>query len=229
MAETLMAAVLVVWGRPGIAAPSSSDHETAAAREVLDQYLERGAGTPSDLRTPLAFKIDASLPRMHKHGIMHGLKLVTGTGRVIFTELNFVGDDLIKTAVIGRFLSAETKPPGAGEDLAIAARNYRFRYKGRSDYNGRPVLVFGLRPQRRRVGLFEGEIWLDSKTAQPLREWGQFTKSPSVFVSNINFVRDYVIAGEESRPRRIILKLRAAFAGAAELTMWLGEPENTSN
>jgi hypothetical protein len=224
-----MAAVLVVWGGRGIAAPVPNDHETAAARQILDQYLERGGGTPSDISTSLTFKIDASLPRMHKHGIMRGLKLVTGTGRVVYTQLNFVGDDLIKTAVIGRFLSAEAKPPAAGEDLAISARNYRFHYKGRSDYNDRPVLVFALRPQRWRVGLFEGEIWLDSKTARPLREWGRFTKSPSMFVSNINFVRDYVIAGEESRPRRIILKLRAAFAGAAELTMWLGEPENTSN
>ncbi len=198
----------------------------ADARRALQRYLERGGGAGGDGRA-VAFEIEAALPRMRKQGIMRGLKLVTNAGRVVYTQLNFVGDDLIKTAVIARFLSAEAKPPAASEDLAIAARNYRFHYQGEAEYNDRKALVFRLRPQRRRVGLFEGEIWLDAETAQPLRVWGQFIKSPTILISNITFVRDYVTEGTESRPRRIIMKLRAAFAGTAELTMWLGEPTDT--
>ena len=89
-------------------------------------------------------------------------------------------------------------------------------------------MVFRLTPKNRRVGMFRGELWLDEKTARPLREWGQFVKSPSVFLSNIYFVRDYVADDTGTRPRRILLKVHAAFVGPAELTMWLDEPQNGS-
>jgi hypothetical protein len=75
------------------------------------------------------------------------------------------------------------------------------------------------------VGLFKGELWIDAETARPLREWGEFVKSPSMFLRHIYVVRDY---DTDAAPhlRRMILRLQAAFAGPAELTMWLDEPRN---
>ena len=46
---------------------------------------------------------------MHKRGGMRGLKLVTAAGRVAYTQLNFVGDEIIKTALIARFLAVDSK------------------------------------------------------------------------------------------------------------------------
>ncbi|SPE23919.1 conserved hypothetical protein [Candidatus Sulfopaludibacter sp. SbA3] len=206
------------------AAAGWSSGKDDAAREVLDRYLgsaRESRGIDGEARQ---FVIDASLPRMHKQGGVRGLKLISGAGRVVFTELHFVGDDVIKRAVLARFLSAEANADPAGEDLGVTRRNYRFHYKGNADYNGRTAFVFRTVPTRRLAGLFRGELWLDAETARPLREWGQFVKSPSVFLSDIYFVRDYVPDGPESSPRRTILKLRVAFAGPVELTMWLDEP-----
>ncbi len=55
--------------------------------------------------------------------------------------------------------------------------------------------MFRVEPRRKRVGLFKGELWLDPSTALPLRGWGDFVKSPSIFVKRVRFVRDYTSTG----------------------------------
>lgn len=215
----------VITARHALAGTSIS--EKAAVQQVLERYLHEGE-TENGGGGQVSFEIDASLPKLKKHGMMRGLKVITGAGRVAFTQVYFVGDDLIRSSVIDRFLNAEARARAADEDLGVTAKNYRFRYKGRSNYNDRSVLVFRTEPKKTHIGLFTGELWLDVETARPLREWGKFVKSPSVFLSNISFVRDYTSDGARSRPLRIILKMSAAFAGPVELTMWLSQPRSVS-
>src|SRR5512133_2875792 len=75
------------------------DREKEAACAMLQRYLRdgdgvRGAARSGDAR--IAFEINASLPRLKKYGILRGLKLIAAAGPVAFTQLKFVGDDLIK-------------------------------------------------------------------------------------------------------------------------------------
>jgi hypothetical protein len=200
--------------------------ERAAAFQILQRYLSETESPSHHEDGSVSFEIDASLPKLKKHGIMRGLRLITGAGRVVFSQIHFVGDELIKTAVISRFLASQTAEGRNNADLAIADQNYRFRYAGDSSYNGRAAVVFRVEPRSRRVGLFRGELWIDRETARPLREWGEFVKSPSMFLSNIRFVRDYATSSLDSHPVRIILSLKAAFVGPAELTMWLSDPQH---
>ena len=123
--------------------------------------------------------------------------------------------------MIARFLSADTKLRIGGDTAEIAPKNCRFSYKGMADYDDRTAFVFATEPKRRRVGLFRGQVWIDAETARPLREWGEFVKSPSAFLSHVYFVRDYAAARTDPDARRIIIRLQAAFAGPVELTMWL--------
>jgi len=218
------AAALALFAGVGLA-PAASVNDAPSANRVLDRYLGgREVSGPAPGET-VSFEIDASLPKLKKHGIMSGLRGITAAGRVAFSQLHFVGDEIIQTAVIAKFLTAQAKEVGSAGDLAIDAHNYRFHYKGEGDYDGRPVAVFSTEPRKRRAGLFKGELWLDRETSRPLREWGEFVKSPSIFLRNIYFVCDYTPDAAESHPRRIILRLNAAFAGPAELTMWLSAPE----
>lgn len=220
---TVLSIALVAGGGAAGSRLDVSERESLAARQTLERYLGAESSRHLDRTVQTVFEIDAALPRLKKHGIMRGVKMVTGAGRVMFTQLHFVGDNLIKTAVIARFLAAETRDKGRGEDLGIAERNYRFHYKGSAGYNGRTALVFRLEPKQRRVGLLQGELWIDAETAEPLREWGELVKSPSALLSHINMVRDYAETGGRARPLRIIVKLKAAFVGPAELTMWLAD------
>jgi hypothetical protein len=220
-----------VFKAGAVAAPNAlapMPNEKTAAHEALERYLHNSATGGRDGGGQVTFEIDASLPKLKKHGIMRGLRVITVAGRVAFTQIHFVGDELVKSAVINRFLTAEARERRDEDDVGVSARNYRLRYKGRVSYNDRTVFVFRTEPRKRRVGLFTGELWLDSETARPLREWGEFIKSPSVFLSNISFVRDYVSDSRGSYPLRIILKMRAAFAGPVELTMWLSQVPGAS-
>jgi len=194
------------------------------ANDVLEAYLHRPQPGAAAQEEPVEFEIEASLPKLKRHGVMRGWKVIAAAGRVAYTKLQFAGDELVRTAVIARFLKADSEQAASGEDIAITKRSYRFHYVGACGYSGRTAIVFRAEPKRRGVGLFRGEIWIDAETARPLRDWGEFVKTPSVFLSRIRFVRDYDWSGPEPRPRRIILTMNAAFAGPVELTVWLNQP-----
>ena len=62
---------------------------------------------------------------------------------------------------------------------------------------------FQLSPRKKRVGLFKGDLWLDPKTAMPVRESGRFVKTPSIFLKRMEFVRTYELQNGVSIPQRV--------------------------
>lgn len=165
-------------------------------------------------------EIEASIPRLKKHGTMQAVRLVSGAGQAIYTQLRFSGDDMVKRDVIARYLSAEMRRRPGDETLALCTSNYRFRYSGTASYSGAPARVFRVEPRKKRAGLFKGELWLDPGTGLPFREWGDFVRSPSVFLKRIRFVRDYVLDGNRARVRRLILSAHVLIVGMVEMTVW---------
>jgi len=157
---------------------------------------------------------------LNKQGGMTGLKLVSYTGRVVYRGLRFTGDKLVKTAVIARFLSNDMNPAVRTADVAVSRQNYGFTYNKISDYNGLAAYVFLLKPRRKRVGLFRGELWLTADTAAPLRLWGDFVKSPSIFIRSFRFVQDYQTVTECAQPLRLVLTIRTRIAGTVEVLVW---------
>jgi hypothetical protein len=202
-----------------------SDPREAAAFQALDRYFRDARGRQAVAETAIPFRVDAELPKLHKRGVLRGIKVITNTGRIVYTQLHFVGDNLIRSAVIARFLSADTKLQTGGQAPEIAPDNYRLSYKGTVDYDRRTAFVFATEPKRKTVGLFKGELWIDAETARPLREWGELVKSPSVFLRHVYFVRDYASSAADLNVRRIMIRLQAAFAGPVELTMWLDQTD----
>jgi len=220
---------LMTPGLPAMPLPHSGKSNTrqAAAFQALGRYWRDTHSRPSTEETSIPFRIDAELPRLHKRGVLRGMKVITGAGRILYTQLHFVGDNVIRSAVIARFLSADTMLKTAGEAAEIAPDNYRLSYKGTADYDRRTAFVFVTQPKRKGAGLFKGELWIDTETARPLREWGELVKSPSAFLHHVYFVRDYTSSTMDPAVRRIIIRLQAAFAGPVELTMWLDKADNS--
>jgi hypothetical protein len=184
------------------------------ATERVDQVIE--------------VELDATISRLKKQGRMTGIKLITKAGGVAYRSLRFSGDVVIKTAVIARYLSAETRAAVHPEGLEISAANYRFAARGTAAYGDRTAYVYRVEPRRKKVGFFKGEVWLDSETSTPLREWGKFVKSPSIFVKGVTFVHDYVLTEGRSTPRRLILSARTLLVGMVDMTVWYrpGTPES---
>jgi hypothetical protein len=189
--------------------------------EALDRYLAR-TGDPQSACSDSVFtvQIDASMPTLRKQGSMSGVKLVSQTGQIIYRGLRFTGDKLVKTAVIARFLANDANPAGRTGDVAVSGQNYWFAYNKTSDYNGLTAYVFLLKPRRKRAGLFVGELWLTADTAAPLRLWGDFVKSPSIFVRSLRFVQDYHTVAGCSQPLRLLLTTGTRIAGTVEMVIW---------
>jgi hypothetical protein len=152
---------------------------------------------------------------------MVGLKVVSRTGQTVYRGLRFTGDKLVKTAVIARFLANDAKPPERGADTDVTRQNYSFVFDRTSTYNKLCAYVFRLKPTRKRIGLFKGELWLDATTAAPLRLWGDFVKSPSIFVRSFRFVQDYQRIGHCSQPLRLLLTVETRLVGKVEMAVWL--------
>ena len=190
--------------------------------EALSHYLARSRDQqPGCSDSAFTVRIDASLPALRKQGSMSGLRLISKTGRIVYRGLRFTGDNLIKTAVIARFLANDTNPPERADNVGVTQQNYSFTYAKTADYNGLTAYVFLLKPRRKRAGLFRGELWLTADTAAPLRLWGDLVKSPSIFVRSFRFVQDYQMVEECSQPLRLQVTARTRIAGTVEMVEWL--------
>ena len=190
--------------------------------EAVDQYLTvSGDRQPGCSDGVFAVHIDASLPNREKQGSMSGLKVVSRAGPTVYSGLQFTGDNLVKTAVIARFLANDVKPTERVAGIAVTRQNYSFAYSRRSEYNGIVAYVFRLTPMRKQTGLLRGELWLDAATAAPLRLWGDFVKSPSLFVRKIRVVQDYQSIGHCFQPLRLLVTAEAPIVGKVDMAVWL--------
>jgi len=63
-------------------------------------------------------------------------------------------------------------------------------------------------------------LWLDQATCMPVRETGKFVKSPSVFLKNIEFVREYEMRDGISYPKHIQSSVETRIGiGKAEISI----------
>jgi hypothetical protein len=125
----------------------------------------------------------------------------------------------VKTEVIANYLKAEVEAAQGQSKLSITPQNYKFKYKGTWDWNGRQIYVLHLSPREKKVGLFKGELWLDAETYMPVREQGSFVKSPSFMLKKMQFVRDYEIQNGVSIPQRTESRVETRFFGQVELNI----------
>jgi hypothetical protein len=200
---------------------AAAEPAATSPNEILENYTSAARSLQDSLRgASMEMDIEASLPRLKKTGRLHALRRISAIGRITYDALRFDGDNTIKNNVITRYLSAETQaaqPDKNSKSLAITPENYKFKYKGERELEGRKAHLFELSPRKKRVGLFKGELWIDAATYLPLREAGQFVKNPSIFLKKVEFVRDYDIVNDRAIPRQIRSTVDTRIVGKAEL------------
>ena len=197
------------------AAPATSPESIVESYETASQGQSEALHGAS-----MNVEIEASLPKLKKHGRLHALRRISKLGRITYDALHFEGDNTIKTHVIAHYLQAEVQAQEEGApSLAVTPANYKFKYKGAHDSGGRDVYVFHVTPRHKQVGFFKGEIWIDAETFLRVRESGRFVKTPSVFLKHIEFVREYDIQAGVAVPRQIRSTVETWLVGQAELTV----------
>jgi len=221
LGSRLPAAVLasMVLATPVSLCLGASEAESDESVEVLHRYLDATRTQQDTLRgVEMQVDIDAKLPKLEKQGRFRALRRISRLGLITYKALGFSGDSTVKNEVITRYLSAESQARDTGA-VAIAPANYKFKYKGVADREGREVAIFQITPRKKVVGLFKGELWLDRATGMPVRESGTFVKNPSVFLKKIEFVRDYEIHDGVAFPKHIESTVDTRLVGRAELSI----------
>lgn len=191
------------------------------AQDLLQRYFEavaRQADRTRDIRMEMDF--DARLLKLEKAGHLTGMRYIAKSGQVAFTIKSITGDDTVKKHVIARYLAGEQDNSTRQLDSGINDRNYKFKFKRVAETDGRRVHLYEISPRKKRVGLYKGELWIDEETALPVREAGQFVKSPSpIFLKKVSFTRTYLIVDSVALPTRIESLIETRIAGKAELVI----------
>jgi outer membrane lipoprotein-sorting protein len=183
---------------------------------IVEKYLEVTRTQKEAMRgVQMEVSLEARLPRLEKHGRLRALRTISKLGMITYKALGFSGDSMIKNQVIARYLDGESQT----RDIGITRANYKFKYKGQVQHDGRKVYVLQVTPRKKVVGLFRGELWLDAETAMPVREAGQFVKSPSMFLKKIEFVRDYQMQDGVAVPKHVESTANVRVLGRAELSI----------
>src|SRR5258708_2419779 len=215
-ARGLLAISLMASGFMFAAEPEASDPESEA---MLAKYLSATQEQKTALRgATMKVDINAEVPKLKKAGKLQALRSISKLGKITYHALEFIGDKSIKTEVIARFLTAETQAQ-TGPDISLTSTNYKFKGKGRQEYDGREVYVFQVTPKKKQVGLFKGELWIDTQTYVPIRESGRFVKSPSIFLKKIEFVRTYEVKDGVAVEKRLESKVETRIFGPVNMTI----------
>ena len=210
LATILAVASAAAWAEPA--------HDPSL--DLIGKYLSATEAQKEKLRgLQMEAQIEAKLPKLQKQGKLIALRVISQIGKISYVVRSFVGDGTIKKEVIARYLEAEQQAAEGPGTMGITPDNYKFKYKGSMSRDGRMVHILALTPREKRVGLFKGEIWLDTETYLPIRETGLFVKTPSVFLKKVEFTRDYQIRDGVAFPSHIESHVDARLVGKADLSI----------
>ncbi len=193
--------------------------EPAAADPILDYIQARAQQDKTPYTVDVT--ITASVPSLGKMGTFHATRRQDPNGRFTYEAIQFEGDRLIKTNVIARYLTAEIEAQEPEEKMAtqISPANYEFKLKSHEFVDGHEVLIYQVKPLKKRPGLFKGQIWIDAVTRQPLQEAGKLAKLPSIWLKEISFTREYTTAQGHAVPARIVSEIKTRIVGKAKVTV----------
>lgn len=120
---------------------------------------------------PIRVDIDASLPGLGKQAFMSAIRDTAPSERSQYKVLQLEGDPTVKREVIARYLSAQTQVDALPlSSTVITPANYKFRYIGSTQVFGTHLYVFQITPRKKRIGLIQGQIWIDPITGIAVHE-----------------------------------------------------------
>jgi len=206
----------------GILPSATADEEEISSSEVaeiISKYL-RAKSHDDELRgASMEVEISAQVPKLKESGTLRALRKISRVGQVTYRQIAFQGANFVKKEIIARYLNAEQQEQG-DQDIGITPANYKFKYKGQVPSQANtPAYVFQLTPRKKKVGLFKGEMWIDSKTYLPVFEKGRLVKNPSVFFKQVDFRRGFSIQNGLAVPSYLASTIDTRLVGKIEISI----------
>jgi hypothetical protein len=183
---------------------ATEEPAVAPGAAIVEQYCAATRGQDKLIQaSTMDVEIQASLPKLKKQGTLTALRRVSALGRITYEKLRFEGDGTVKKQLINRYLNAEAEvQQDPSLAVAVTPENNNFKYKGKTQLDGREAHLFEVSPKRKRQGVFRGQLWIDAATFLRVQESGYLVKSPSVMLKKVAFVRKYEIHNGISVPRQ---------------------------
>jgi hypothetical protein len=196
----------------------AADPEGGPGDAIVQHYVAAQGQAAVHKAASMDMDIDASLPRLKKQGRFHALRHISPIGLITYEKRLFEGDNTVRNQVILRYLNAEADAQ-RDPSPAVTPANYKFKYKGISELDGRPVHLFDVSPKKKAAGLFKGQLWIDAATYLRVQETGYLVKNPSIFLKKVAFQRRYEIRDGVSVPRDVQSVVDTRLVGKAEITI----------
>jgi hypothetical protein len=212
-----LALLIAVLAWPGCGAEHGTANDPAASA-VLERFLvSQGAAAGWPVET---IEIDASLPTLEKAGRLRAIRRLFSAGHPEYKVLEITGDATVKKQVIARYISADEQATTlAPSSVGVTPANYTIHYTGSVRVGDRLTYAYRMVPRKKREGLINGVLWLDSETGIAVRESGYLAKSPSIFVKRINLTREYELRNGTIGKRITHISVETRLIGRALLVI----------
>jgi hypothetical protein len=198
-----------------VAGPASS--ESLAFARYIASTKDRDPFTDSG---PVAVKIDASLPGLYKEASLLAVREIVETERSEYRIIQGEGDAIVAQEVIARyFLMQQQLESLPLSSVAITPANYKFHYKGEIGTGSALAYVYEITPRKKRDGLVQGRMWIDSTTGEPIMLAGRLIKAPVILPGKIEVVRNIELVEGNPRARVTHVSIETANAGRGELNI----------
>ncbi len=117
----------------------------------------------------------------------------TAPGTDTFAIASGAGSPFIRHHVFQRIIKDEEKRVKADSDpdSLISPKNYTFEIIGEDRIGSSECTVVHAIPKRKETDLFEGKIWIDERDFAIVKIVGHLSKSPSLWIKRVDFVRQY--------------------------------------
>jgi hypothetical protein len=200
---------------------SAAENPSATDDAIVQNYVTAARAQDAGRKgASMDIEIEASLPSLKKHGRFYALRRISPLGLITYEKNRFEGDNTVRNQVIVKYLNAEAEAQrGSSAALAVTPDNYKFKYKGLAELEGRPVYLFDVTPRKKLPGLYKGQLWIDKATYLRVQESGYLVKTPSIFLKKIVFTRKYEIRDGLAVPMQVQSVVDTRIAGKAEITI----------
>jgi len=197
---------------PGLHRDRDSEERYEIEIQKSHNRLFRGA--------TMVAKFAGKMTGLDKMARIEAKRHVASDGTINYDVIAREGDKTVQKELIVRFINLEMEARSHNtEDVAVNAKNYKIKYRGTMDQAGRDTDVFEVHPRKKRIGLFKGEVWIDTETGLTVHQAGEWVKSPSVFVKTVKFSQDFEILDGYQVPKNASFVTRTRFWGVAEMNV----------
>jgi hypothetical protein len=216
---TLITSLALCFGLLSTALADEEKLSSAGETEIINKYLQANSHDNELRGASMEVEISAEVPKLQESGTLRALRKISRVGQITYKQIAFQGANFVKKEIIARYLDAEKQEQG-DQDIGITPANYKFKYKGEVPSRaGTPAYVFQLTPRKKKVGLFKGEMWIDSKTYLPVFEKGRLVKNPSIFFKQVDFRRGFIIKNGLAVPAYLASTIDTRLVGKIEISI----------